>query len=124
MEKNLGRGILLDINQEVKDGFLQGSVSIFSDGEKIQLFYQNEYLLAKIGSEILASTPDLLVLLDENTGAPLTSEMLRFGIRVVLLALPAPKVWQTEEGLKLVGPRVFGYEIDYRSILEKQEINL
>ena len=86
--------------------------------EKIQLFYQNDYLLAKKGSEVLASTPDLLVLLDENTGTPLTSEMLRYGLQVALIVLPAPEIWQTTEGLKLVGPKVFGYEIDYQPICQ------
>jgi hypothetical protein len=114
----IGRGTLIDVNQEVKDGFLQGSVTLLCDKEKIQLFYQNEYLLAKKGAEVLASTPDILVLLDENSGTPLTSEMLRYGLQVALVVLPAPDIWQTSEGLKLVGPKAFGYEIDYQPILQ------
>lgn len=112
----IGRGTLVDVDQEVKDGFLQGSVTLLCNQEKIQLFYQNEYLLAKKGPEVLASTPDLLVLLDENTGSPITSETLRYGLQVALIVLPAPEIWQTTEGLKLVGPQVFGYEVDYQPI--------
>jgi len=112
----IGKGTLIDIDQEVKDGFLQGSATILTHNEKIRLFYQNEYLLAKNDSEILASTPDLLVLLDENSGTPLTSEMLRYGLQVTLIALPAPEIWQSIEGLELVGPRVFGYDIDYQPV--------
>jgi uncharacterized protein len=114
--KILGRGTLIDVDQEVKDGFLQGSTTILCENGKIQLLYQNEYLLAKKGSEVLASTPDIFVLLDENSGAPLTSEMLRYGLQVALLAISAPKIWQTKEGLKLVEPKVFGYDIDYKPI--------
>jgi hypothetical protein len=112
----LGKGTLIDIDQTVKEGFLQGSVTILNQQEKIKLFYQNEYLLAKNASEVLASTPDLLVLLEENSGTPLTSEALRYGLQVVLIAIPAPAIWQTWEGLELVGPRVFGYDIDYQSV--------
>lgn len=114
----IGRGTLIDIDQEVRDGFLQGSVTLLGNKEKIQLFYQNEYLLAKKGSEVLASTPDLLILLDEDTGTPLTSEMLRYGLQVALIGLPAPEIWQTPEGLELVGPKIFGYEIDYQPLCQ------
>lgn len=114
----IGKGTLVDIDQTVKDGFLQGSATILNGNERIELFYQNEYLLARKGTEICASTPDLLVLLDENSGTPLTSESLRYGLQVVLIAIPAPKIWQTMQGLELVGPRVFGYDIAYKPISE------
>lgn len=110
------KGTLIEINQAVTDGFLQGSASILNENKKVKLFYQNEYLLAKSEDDVLASTPDLLVLLEENSGTPLTSEALRYGLQVVLIAIPAPKIWQTVEGLELVGPRVFGYDIDYQPI--------
>ena len=112
----LGRGTLIDIDQTIKDGFLQGSVTILNNQEKIHLFYQNEYLLAKNKETILASTPDLLVLMEENSGTPLTSEALRYGLQVALMAIPSPTIWQTPEGLELVGPRAFGYDMDYQSV--------
>ncbi len=107
----LGSGTLIDIDQTIKEGFLQGSATILTNAEKITLFYQNEYLLAKKNGEILASTPDILTLLDENSGTPLTSEALRYGLQVTLIALPSPKIWQTKDGLELVGPKAFGYKL-------------
>ncbi len=115
----LARGTLIDIDQTIQGGFLQGSVTILSGDEKIEILYQNEYLLAKKGSEVLGLTPDLLVLLEENSGTPITSETLRYGLQVALLSIPAPDIWQTEEGLKLVGPRVFGYDADYQPSLQR-----
>ncbi|NGX59610.1 MAG: hypothetical protein KR126chlam3_00763 [Chlamydiae bacterium] len=106
----LGRGTLIDIDQSIEKGFLQGSASILCEGEKMKLFFQNEFLLAKKGEDILSSTPELLVLLEENSGTPITSEALRYGLQVALIAIPAPEIWQTPEGLELVGPQVFGYE--------------
>jgi uncharacterized protein len=121
---SMGKGTLIDIDQTVKDGFLQGVATILNEEGKIKFCYQNEYLLAKNGSSILASTPDILVLLEENSGTPLTSESLRYGLQVNLLVLPAPRIWQTKEGLELVGPRVFGYNIEYQpiSLNRSQEI--
>lgn len=120
----LGRGTLIDIDQSVAGGFLQGSASILDNNGKITISYQNEYLLAKRGADTMASTPDLIVLLEENSGTPLASEALRYGLQAVLVALPAPDIWRTEEGLKLVGPRRFGYEIDYCPIAFSQPINI
>lgn len=110
------KGTLIDINQTLADGFLKGSVAILSENRKIKLIYQNEYLLAESEDNILATTPDLIVLLEENSGTPITSESLRYGLQVSLIAIPAPKIWQTVEGLKLVGPRAFGYDIDYQPV--------
>lgn len=106
----IAKGTLIDIDQTVQDGFLQGSATILEGNEKVTLFYQNEFLLAKRGETLLASTPDLIVLLEENSGTPLMSEGLRYGIQVVLVSIPAPAIWKTEEGLALVGPEVFGYK--------------
>ncbi len=112
----LGRGKLIDIDQSIKDGFLRGSASILTGNGRLTVFYQNEYLLACDDIGPLVSTPDILVLMEENSGTPITSEGLRYGLQVALLALPSPEIWTTPQGLALVGPQVFGYEIDYESI--------
>lgn len=109
--KMLAHGTLVDIDQEVQAGFLQGSVTIQSDQGKIQLFYQNEYLLAKRGGEVLVATPDIIVLMDANSGTPLTSERLSYGLQVSLMTLPAPEIWKTAEGMQLVGPAAFGINL-------------
>jgi DUF917 family protein len=62
----------------------------------------------------LLTTPDLITLLDADTGAPITSETIRYGLRVVAIAIPCAPQWRTAAGLKLVGPRYFGYDVDYR----------
>lgn len=105
----LAKGTLIDIDQEIKNGFLQGSLTLSTDEGLITLFYQNEYLLALKEKEMIASTPDILLLLDENSKTPIMSEGLRFGLQVALLSIPAPQIWQTAEGLSLVGLKAFGY---------------
>ncbi len=110
----LARGTLVDIRQEIVDGFLQGSVTLLTDQGSIVLSYQNEYLLASQGQKVLASTPDILMLIEESSGTPITSESLKYGLQVALITLPAPVIWQSQAGLSLVGPRVFGYDINYQ----------
>lgn len=64
---------------------------------------------------MLAVVPDLIALVDCDSGEPLTVEVLRYGFRVEVLVLPPSPVLTTPEALRFVGPRAFGYDVDYRS---------
>ncbi|ONI88984.1 hypothetical protein ALI144C_05640 [Actinosynnema sp. ALI-1.44] len=64
----------------------------------------------------MTSTPDLICVLDNETGEPVTTEGMRYGNRVAVLGVPCDSRWATEEGLRLTGPRAFGYDHDYRPV--------
>lgn len=63
--------------------------------------------------EIVVSVPDLITVLELETGEPITTEGLCYGFRVPVLGMPCALQWRTPAGLELVGPRYFGYDIDY-----------
>ena len=102
-------GTVINIAQTIDNGFLEGSVTLLTEGRKISVFYQNEYLFASDEKGPIASTPEILMLVEEESGMPITSEKLRYGLQAALLTFPAPAVWKTPEGLALVGPDAFGY---------------
>lgn len=112
----IGSGKITDIDRVITRGFLYGVVTIQHKSEKMELDFQNEYLVAKRDGKIVATTPDILMLLEQETGAPIDSQQLQFGLKVHLIALPAPALWTTPAGLQLVGPRHFSYETDYQPI--------
>ncbi len=114
----LTSGTIVDVEHKILGGFLKGTATIMPDsgGESVLVLYQNEYLLASRGDKILATTPDLLMLLEQGTGTPVTSDGLRYGLRVDLIAFSPPDIWKTKKGLELVGPRYFGYEVDYKPV--------
>lgn len=114
------QGVITEVKQEIKEGFLQGSVRITSDQKEIEVAYQNEFLIAKDQEGVLATTPDILAVIEMESGTPITSDGLRYGLRVALLAIPSPQIWQTEEGLALVGPEIFGYSVSYNPIKQEQ----
>ncbi|MBB3660836.1 DUF917 family protein [Rhizobium sp. BK650] len=76
--------------------------------------FQNEFLMAERDGDIICTTPDLITLLEAESGAPVTADSLRYGLRLVALAFPCNPQWQTPAGIALVGPRYFGYDTDYR----------
>jgi len=51
--------------------------------------------------------------LDSESGRPITTERLRYGLRVLVIGIPCNEKWRTPKGLETVGPRYFGYNIDY-----------
>jgi hypothetical protein len=68
---------------------------------------------------LVVSVPDLITVLDLETGEPVTTEGLRYGFRVAVLAIPSPPQWRGEAGLRLVGPRYFGYDVDYTPVEQR-----
>lgn len=110
-------GKVADVARRTQDGFARGEARLTGLGDdaghELRLHFQNEHLLATLDGHVLASTPDLIVVLDAETGEPVTTEGLRYGQRVVAVGAPCDPRWRTPEGLELVGPRTFGYDYDY-----------
>lgn len=111
------RGKIGDVERRTVAGFARGEAKFSGidayQGSEMMLQFQNEHLVAVQDGEIVVSVPDLITVLDVETGEPITTEGLRYGFRVVVLGMPCTPKWRTPAGLELVGPRYFGYDIDF-----------
>lgn len=70
---------------------------------------------------MLACTPDLISLVEVESGEPVPIDELRYGLRVAILALPVPSKMSSPRALKVVGPQAFGYseeEVTYTPVDE------
>jgi DUF917 family protein len=65
-------------------------------------------------------SPDLICVLESISGHAVGTETVRYGQRVTVVALPAPAVLTSPRGLEFVGPRAFGYDLDFRSVFEER----
>lgn len=119
---SLFEGKIDHIERNVEGGFTKGKATLAgigcNKGEKLELLFQNELLLASKNGKVLASTPDLICALDYETGKPITTETLRYGSRVHVIALACDPKWRTEKGIEVAGPKYFGYEIEYTPVEE------
>ena len=110
-------GKLTDVERRVAGGFVRGSATVEGldehRGRLLQLEIQNENLVALEGDRPRAMVPDIITVLDAETGHAIHTERLRYGQRVSVVAFPCDPVWRTEAGLALAGPRAFGYEFGY-----------
>jgi DUF917 family protein len=111
-------GRVTDIARRTETGFARGDAKFTGvdeyRGHSYRIEFQNEFLIAEQDGLPIVTTPDLITLLDADTGVPITTETIRFGLRVVAIAIPCAPQWRTRAGLALVGPQYFGYKVDYR----------
>ena len=104
---------IIDLQRHLKGGFALGHMALegFGDflGDNGRIDLQNEFLVFWRNDLVEVCTPDLIVVLDSDTGLPITTEMLRYGQRIAVLGLPAHPLMRSAEALKVVGPTAFGY---------------
>ena len=118
--KQIFRGKISDIQRRATEGFLRGQASIdgldADRGMVLVLDFQNEFTVGRVDGEPVVMTPDLICVLDTVSGDAIGTETLRYGQRITVIALPAPPVLTTPKGLQHVGPRAFGYDLDFKSV--------
>ncbi|MBN33293.1 MAG: hypothetical protein CMM46_00685 [Rhodospirillaceae bacterium] len=118
----LFQGKITDINRRTTGGFLRGDAvldGIGPDAEsRFEIAFQNEYLMGWRDGEATVMVPDIICLMDSESGEAVGTETLRYGQRISVTALPAPDILSSQKGLEIVGPRAFGYDTDYRSAFD------
>jgi uncharacterized protein len=116
-------GKLVDVQRRTVAGFARGEAILEGIGEdagsQMNIQFQNENLMAARDGKIVVSVPDLITMIEEDTGEPITTEQLRYGFRVIVLGMPCHAHWRTVKALQVVGPRYFGYDEDYVPIEER-----
>jgi DUF917 family protein len=116
----LFEGKVTDVQRDLTTGFVRGKAFFEGmdsySGSSLRLDFQNENLVAWVDEQPCAMVPDLITVLDRESGSPITTEHLRYGQRAVIIGMPCAPLWRTEKGLNQVGPRYFKYNIDYEPI--------
>ncbi|KQX23419.1 MULTISPECIES: DUF917 domain-containing protein [unclassified Sphingomonas] len=109
-------GKIVDVHRRSDTGFTIGRTVIRSLGggqDELELEFKNEHLVARINGEVRGTVPDLITVLDSETGEHIGTDRLRYGQRVTVMVARAPAMWRTERGLSLLGPRAYDIDCDY-----------
>jgi DUF917 family protein len=117
----LFKGKVQDISRRATEGFLRGRARVEGiDGDRgsvLELEFQNEFAVAWRDGEVVDTTPDIICVMDSVSGEAIGTEMIRYGQRITVIVLPAPDFFLTPKGLEATGPRAFGYDFDYKTVL-------
>ncbi|KIP10827.1 hypothetical protein PHLGIDRAFT_22081 [Phlebiopsis gigantea 11061_1 CR5-6] len=143
-------GKIVNVTREVRKGFTWGSVTIvplqadeeedtrvvessirsWSPDDRIRIPFQNENLYVIRESpgrpnedKIIVTVPDLITVLDSQSGSSIGTQEYRYGLRVTVVALAGnPKWTKTPEGLACGGPTAFGlHDVEFTPIAEYRE---
>ena len=84
-------------------------------GEAARVWVKNEHHIVWRGDQLVATSPDLIAILDAETLKPLSTRGdVTPGRRVIVFGMPAlDPAWYTPEGMAMIGPRHFGFGFDY-----------
>ena len=89
-------------------------------GQECRIWVKNEQHMCWRNGRLAASSPDLIVLVDPATGRPLTTrgDVSRGSEVAVIGVKTLDQAFRTARGLELMGPRHFGFDVDYVPIEE------
>lgn len=113
---HLYTGKVTDCSSSIVGGYDVGEAVIESfDGDQpaLKLNIKNEFLLARINEQVIASVPDLITVLDYETATPINAERLRYGQRVTVVGVGCPQYYRSPAALSVVAPACFGFDVEY-----------
>ncbi|SHM86871.1 hypothetical protein SAMN05660826_02207 [Caldanaerovirga acetigignens] len=120
------KGKIVDISREfggeATKGFSLGRIKMEGlddyKGSVAEIDFQNEWLVLRIDGRIRCLPPDLIAIVDSETGEPIRTDIMKYGYRGSIILIPAHERMRTPKGIELFGPRYFGYDIDYVPVEE------
>ncbi|MGC9530217.1 MAG: DUF917 domain-containing protein [Candidatus Bipolaricaulaceae bacterium] len=118
------KGKIVDINREfgseATKGFTLGRVTMQGideyRGRTAELDFQNEWLNLRIDDQVRCLPPDLIAILDSETGEPIRTDIMKYGYRGTIVLIPAHERMRTPKGIEMFGPRHFGYPLAYQPV--------
>ena len=118
----LFRGVVRKKEWEDREGYMWGTTFIdgvkeFS-GHKARIWFKNENHLMWFDERILATSPDIIEVIDAETGEPVTKTDLSEGMKVSVIGLRGHEAFRSPKGLEVLGPKHFGFDVEYVPIEE------
>ena len=112
-----------DTEWKNKGGFTLGTIQIEGKedfiGKNFKIWFKNENVICWLDEEILVTVPDLICVVETDTGYPITNPFCKKDMLVSVLGFKAPSFWRTKRGLSILNPLFFGFDVDYIPIEEK-----
>lgn len=116
----LFRGTIVSREWEDREGYMWGEHEIEGEdafaGQHLKLWFKNENHMSWLNGEPYAASPDILEVVDQQTGEPLSNTYLEKGQQVAVIGVRRRAQFDNERGLEVLGPRHWGFDVDFRPI--------
>ncbi|MGC8699131.1 MAG: DUF917 domain-containing protein [Candidatus Acidifodinimicrobium sp.] len=89
------------------------------EGHNYKVWFKNENIISWFDGRPDVSAPDLISVVDRETGFPITNPYLKEGMNVAVIGFKSPDEWRKTKALEIFTPKSFGFNIEYVSIERK-----
>ncbi len=111
------RGRVIRKEWESRDGYMFGTTMIQGEGPDsghiLKIWFKNENHITWLDEKPFVTSPDLISVIDLRSGEPYTNTVLEENMEVAVLGRRADKMYRSPRGLALLGPRYFGFDMEY-----------
>ena len=118
---NIAQGVVTEVNRWFESGALIGTFTVegrtSNSNKSVEIEFRNEFISIKG----ICTTPDLILVLNDEKLTPYSVSEIQDGLPVTILAVPAPNILRTKEILDIVGPQNFNLKDSYQPLKEDQQ---
>jgi DUF917 family protein len=105
---------------ENKAGYMWGETEItgkgIKPGKKLRVWFKNENHITWLDNKPWITSPDIIEIINAKTGDPITNTDIKSGDNVTVIGMKSEEIFRSPDGLKVLGPKHFGFELDYKPI--------
>jgi hypothetical protein len=105
---------------EDKEGYYWGTHTIAGEGDftgkEFKIWFKNENHISWLDGKPYVTSPDILTVVDRETGEPYANPAIAEGQHTAVIGLHAVEQFRSPKGIDILGPRHFGFDIDYTPI--------
>lgn len=107
------RGLLSRKVWESKDGYMYGHFDFVGTAGSAKVWFKNENHICWINNDVVCTSPDLIMLINSNTGETYTNTDMPEGINTAILVARADQPMRTEQSIRHLGPQHFGFDMPF-----------
>lgn len=104
---------------ESRDGYMIGTTVLTGSrtcaNHQMRLWFKNENHIAWLDERPWVMSPDLIMIVDRQSGEPFTNTDLSDGHDVAVLVASAPELLRTPAALAVLSPSHYGFDVPYVS---------
>jgi DUF917 family protein len=90
-----------------------------TQGHSFRIWYKNEYHMSWMDGRPFVTSPDSMIMVDLETAEPALSFDFSVGDKVAVIGRRGHQVHRSPEGVKVLGPRHFGFDVHYVPIEDR-----
>ncbi|SCZ77957.1 DUF917 domain-containing protein [Acidaminobacter hydrogenoformans] len=113
----LAKGKIQSFEDEDRIGYYWGNTIISGvnefDGDTFKIWFKNENHVMWKNEKPFVTSPDLICIVDLETGEPIPNPKIIVGQNVAVIGISSKPQLRSKKAIDVLGPRYFGFDMDY-----------